>query len=313
MSTDYHIPVLLNETIEALNIKSDGIYIDITFGGGGHSKEILSKLITGKLIAFDQDTEAEENAQKLADELKNDNKFLFVKSNFGYIKNFLTYYNINKVDGILADLGVSSHQFDTAERGFSYRFEGDLDMRMNQKSSLTANKVLNTYSKESLLKIFRNFGEIKSAFKLANVIVNQRETKEILTVDDLKEAVKSITPKHGEFKFWAKIFQALRIEVNHEMEALTDFLKSSSEIIKTDGRLVVITYHSLEDRPVKNYIKTGNVEGEQKKDFYGNIKAPFYQVNRKVIIPSDAEIEQNNRARSAKLRIAERLEDNERI
>lgn len=301
---DYHVPVLLDECIEGLNISPDGIYVDVTFGGGGHSKAILDKLTTGKLIAFDQDLDAAENAKNISPE-KKDN-FIFVRHNFKYFKNFLRYHGINQVDGILADLGVSSHHFDDAKRGFSFRFEANLDMRMNQNSDFSAAELIKTYTKEQLVEIFKTYGELKNAYKLSDIIIKNREEKEITTVQDLVEIIRPIIPKKIEHKFLAKVFQALRIEVNKEMEVLEQFLLHTSDIIKPEGRLVVLTYHSLEDRLVKNFIKKGKFKGDIEKDFYGNVLTPFDAVNRKIIIPDEEEIERNNRARSAKLRIAQR-------
>lgn len=296
----YHIPVLLNESIEGLNINPEGTYVDVTYGGGGHSKEILKKLTKGKLIAFDQDKDAVLN-------VINDQRLLFVNHNFRYLKNFLRYYNIGQVDGLFADLGVSSHHFDVAGRGFSYRFDGELDMRMNQNSSITAKHVLNIYHEKQLYNIFKLYGEISNTLKLVNTIVNYRKTNEIKTINQFKEIISDCMPKNRENKYLSKVFQALRIEVNGEVDSLKDLLMQSGDVIKKDGRLVVITYHSIEDRLVKNYIKKGKFEGEVEKDFYGNFQVPFKAVNKKVIIPNENEIESNVRARSAKLRIAQRL------
>ena len=296
----YHIPVLLNESIEGLNINPEGTYVDVTYGGGGHSKEILKKLTTGRLIAFDQDKDAVLN-------VINDERLLFVNHNFKYLKNFLRYYNIGKVDGLLADLGVSSHHFDVAGRGFSYRYDGELDMRMNQKSSITAKHVLNIYHEKQLYSIFKLYGEISNTSKLVNSIVIYRKNNEIKTINQFKEVIGSCMPKNRENKYLSKVFQALRIEVNGEVDSLKELLTQSGDVIKKDGRLVVITYQSIEDRLVKNYIKKGKFEGEVDKDFYGNFQVPFNAVNKKVIIPNENEIEKNVRARSAKLRIAQRL------
>lgn len=297
----YHVPVLLRESVDGLNIQPNGIYVDVTFGGGGHSREILNRLQGGKLIVFDQDEDAYANRP-------NDDRLIFVRHNFRYLKNFLTYLGIDKVDGILGDLGVSSHHFDTAERGFSFRFEGKLDMRMNYSAGITAADVLNTYSDIDLMRIFRLYGEVDSPGKMVREIVTVRETKPFETIDDLKAAAVKFVPSRDQTKQLAKVFQALRIEVNHEMAALTDMLHQCSDVVKEGGRISIISYHSLEDRLVKNFIKTGNCEEvEVEKDFYGNILAPFKAVNRKLIIPTDAEIEINSRARSAKLRIAERV------
>lgn len=297
----YHIPVLLRESVDGLNIQPNGIYVDVTFGGGGHSREILNRLQGGKLIVFDQDEDAYANRP-------NDDRLIFVRHNFRYLKNFLTYLGIDKVDGVLGDLGVSSHHFDTAERGFSFRFEGKLDMRMNYSAGITAADVLNTYSDIDLMRIFRLYGEVDSPGKMVREIVTVRETKPFETIEELKAAAVKFVPSRDQTKQLAKVFQALRIEVNHEMAALTDMLHQCSDVVKEGGRISIISYHSLEDRLVKNFIKTGNCEEvEVEKDFYGNILAPFKAVNRKLIIPTDAEIEINSRARSAKLRIAERV------
>jgi 16S rRNA (cytosine1402-N4)-methyltransferase len=301
---EYHIPVLLSESIEGLNIKPDGIYVDLTYGGGGHAREILKYLKSGRLIAFDQDEEAGNN------KLDSD-KFLFVQSNFKFFRNFLRYYKHDFVDGIIADLGVSSHHFDIAERGFSFRFDGDLDMRMDKNLEKTAADVLNTYSSEDLLKLFREFGEIDNAYKLVKEIVSAREKDSIGQISQFKEAIVNVTPKHVEHKYLAKVFQALRIEVNDEIGVLKEMLLQTASSIKPGGRLVVITYHSLEDRLVKNFMKSGNFEGKLEKDFYGNVLSPFKAINRKVIIPNENEININNRARSAKLRIAEKTEEKE--
>ncbi|MDD5570764.1 MAG: 16S rRNA (cytosine(1402)-N(4))-methyltransferase RsmH [Bacteroidales bacterium] len=296
----YHKPVLLKEAIEGLNIKSGGIYVDVTFGGGGHSAEILKKLKKGKLIAFDQDEDAQKN--KIEDE-----KFILIKQNFRYMKNFLRLYNSLPVDGIIADLGISSHQIDSAERGFSFRYDGALDLRMDKQSALNAKKVINDYSEENLKNIFFEYGEIKESSRLAKAIVQSRKNKTINKVDELKSIIGFLAPKGKENTFFAKVFQALRIEVNNELGALKELLLQSVDVLKTGGRLAVISYHSLEDRLVKNFIKTGNFEGELKKDFYGNPVLLFDAINKKVIQPGETEIMNNNRARSAKLRIAEKI------
>jgi len=296
----YHQPVLLSECIEGLNIKPEGTYVDVTFGGGGHSKEILKKLTRGKLYAFDQDADAAAN--KI-----NDKRFMLIRQNFRYVRNFLRYHKALPVDGILADLGVSSHQFDTPERGFSTRFEGPLDMRMDTSSPLTASFILNTYSVEQLKEIFLKYGELKEAWKLAQIIEKNRGEKEIKTSDDLKKLVMPVAPRGKENKFLAKIFQALRIEVNKETEALEEFLSQCPDIIREGGRLVVISYHSLEDSLVKNLIKKGNTAGELEKDFFGNQQLPFRAVHSKPVSASEKEIAENSRARSAVLRIAERI------
>lgn len=296
----YHNPVLLKECIEGLNINPDGIYVDVTFGGGGHSKKILEQLSDkGKLIAFDQDKQAQQN-------VPNDKRFIFVNQNFMYLQNCLRMHGITKVNGILADLGVSSHQFDTGERGFSIRFEGDLDMRMNMDAPLTAAKVVNEYEGKELSRIFRLYGEIENFRKLADLIVGSRTDNPIKTTLQLKELITAVAPKHAEHKYFARVFQALRIEVNKEMEVLESFLNQCLLVLDTNGRLVVMSYHSLEDRLVKDYMKTGNCEGNIEKDFFGNIHRPFNLITRKPLVPSDDEIEINNRARSAKLRIAEK-------
>lgn len=296
----YHTPVLLKESVDGLKIKPNGIYVDVTFGGGGHSREILNQLKTGKLIAFDQDEDALEN-------LIDDKRFLFAHHNFRFLKNFLKYYKINQVDGIIADLGVSSHHFDQPERGFSFRFEGKLDMRMNQQAKVSAADILNNYEERELLRIFLEYGELQNARTLTKAIINGRSSKTLTDIKDLVDLLMPFLPKHAEHKFLAKVFQALRIEVNREMEYLQSMLLQTIDVIKPGGRLVVLTYHSLEDRLVKNFIKSGKFEGEAEKDFYGNLKVPFVAVNRKIIVPSEKEINENNRARSAKLRIAERV------
>ena len=296
----YHTPVLLNESVEGLQIKPNGIYVDVTFGGGGHSCEIIKHIKTGKLVAFDQDDDALPN-------LIDDKRFIFVNHNFRFLKNFLKYHKIEKVDGLLADLGVSSHHFDDPERGFSFRFDGELDMRMNQSAKLSAKNVVNEYEEADLAKIFWEYGELKNSRKLTKAIIDQRGNKTIKTIKEFTDILMPYLPKHAEHKFLAKVFQALRIEVNREMEFLKEMLLQTIDVIKPGGRLVVITYHSLEDRIVKNFIKNGKFEGEVEKDFFGNTVVPFKAVNRKIIVPNDAEIKENNRARSAKLRIAERI------
>ncbi|MFN3916895.1 MAG: 16S rRNA (cytosine(1402)-N(4))-methyltransferase RsmH [Flavobacteriales bacterium] len=295
----YHIPVLLHAAIQGLNISPEGIYVDVTYGGGGHSSEILNKLSSGKLFAFDQDSDAVANCV-------NDDKLTIIHQNFRYLKNFLRAEGVKQVDGILADLGVSSHQFDTGERGFSIRFDGPLDMRMDKQSSLTAAKVLNTYEEADLKSIFKKYGELPNAGRVAWQIVKKREEKPFKTTDQLKAALDALGGKQIN-SFMARVFQALRIEVNGEMEVLQDFLQQTVEILRPGGRLVVISYHSLEDRLVKNFIKHGNFEGESVKDFYGNPIKPFAEISRKPITPDDDEISKNPRARSAKMRIAEKL------
>jgi len=297
--SEYHVPALLEESIKGLNIDPEGTYIDVTFGGGGHSRRILESLTTGKLIAFDQDKDALSNNI-------DDKRFKLVNHNFKYMLNFLSYLGIEKVDGIIADLGVSSHHFDEAERGFSFRFNGPLDMRMNQKAERKASDILNNYSLEELTKIFRTYGEIKNAYKLSKVVISKREKVDFNEINDFVSRIESCIPKNAENKYLAKVFQALRIEVNNEMDVLKDFLTQTSGLIKGGGRLVVITYHSLEDRLVKNYLKSDSFDGNLTKDLYGNIESSFTAINRKVIIPDESEITKNNRARSAKLRIAER-------
>ena len=298
---DYHIPVLLKPSIDELVQDVDGIYVDVTYGGGGHSAEILSRLSkVGSLVAFDQDLDAEAN-------LSSDSRLSFVRQNFSFYQNYLRALNKLPVDGVLADLGVSSHQFDVAERGFSFRFDAGLDMRMNRDTDLTAFDVVMNYEESELLRVFREYGELKNAYSVASRIVYRRKTEVIDTIEKLKSILESLAPR-GKFNtFYAKVFQALRIEVNDEMGALREFLEKSTDVLSVGGRLVVITYHSLEDRMVKNFIKSGNINGTLDKDFYGNVNRPFKEVNRKPIIPSDDEIELNNRARSAKMRIAERI------
>jgi len=296
----YHNPVLLKESVEGLNIKADGIYVDVTYGGGGHSREILKHLTTGKLYAFDQDDDA--FANKVEDE-----KLILIKQNFKYMKNFLKMYNALPVDGILADLGVSSHQFDEGTRGFSTRFEGKLDMRMDTAGATTAADIVNTYEEQALVNLFSMYGEVENSKRLAACIIKEREIKKITTTDELKQAITSCTPKMREQQYLAKVFQALRIAVNNELEVLKDLLKQSLEVLKPGGRLSVISYHSLEDRLVKNYIKSSNFEGKVEQDFYGNKLVDFKAVNRQLITPSEEELKINNRSRSAKLRIAEKL------
>lgn len=296
----YHIPVLLQESIEGMNLKPNGIYVDMTFGGGGHSKEILRQGDSSiRLFSFDQDADAEKN-------IVDDNRFTFVRSNFRYLYNFLRYHQVEQVDGILADLGVSSHHFDDSERGFSFRFDGNLDMRMNKRAGITAADVVNTYDEERLANIFYLYGELKNSRKLASAIAKARNEKAIKTIGDFLEIVKPMFGREREKKELAKVFQALRIEVNQEMEALKEMLYAAAEALKPGGRLVVITYHSLEDRMVKNIMKTGNIEGKAEQDFFGNVQTPFQVVNNKVIVASNEEVERNPRSRSAKLRIAEK-------
>lgn len=296
----YHIPVLLNESIEGMNLKANGIYADMTFGGGGHSKEILRRMGEDcHLYSFDQDEDAEKN-------IVNDKRFTFVRSNFRYLRNFMRYYGVEQLDGILADLGVSSHHFDDSERGFSFRFDGKLDMRMNKRAGMTAADIVNTYDEEKLADVFYIYGELKNSRKLAATIAKARQQKQITTIGEFLDIIKPLFGREREKKELAKVFQALRIEVNHEMEALKEMLYEATDLLKPGGRLVVITYHSLEDRMVKNLIKAGNIEGKVEQDFYGNMQSPFRAVNNKVIVPTDEEVNQNPRSRSAKLRIAEK-------
>jgi 16S rRNA (cytosine1402-N4)-methyltransferase len=302
MSNPYHTSVLLQACIDNLNIKPDGVYVDLTFGGGGHSAHILKQLNEkGKLFAFDQDEDAQKN--KL-----DDKRFTLIPQNFRFIKNYLRLYGVTKVDGILGDLGVSSHQFDEASRGFSIRFEADLDMRMNRQSAITAKKIINEYSDKQLLQIFREYGEIPNAARLTQLIISAREQSEIETTEQLKDAIKSITPKFEAHKFLAKVFQALRIEVNQELEALKECLTQCVELLDKKGRLVIISYHSLEDRLVKNIIRAGNVEGIEERDIiYGSTTKIFKNLTSKPILPTEEEIKINTRARSAKLRVAEKI------
>lgn len=299
MAENYHIPVLLNESIEGLNIADNGIYIDATFGGGGHSRAIVSKLKTGHLFGFDQDSDAKANT------IDSEN-FTFVYHNFAYVKNFMQYYNIPAVDGILADLGVSSHHFDDAQRGFSFRFDAPLDMRMDRSVKKSAYHVINEYDEQELTKIFKMYGEIANARRLAQEIISNRTAAPIKTTDELKKIGQKFCNPQTESKYLSQIFQALRIEVNNEMQALQEFLQGGLSVLRPGGRFVVITYHSLEDRMVKNFFKTGNIEGDVDQDFFGNVKTPFTAISKKVIVPSEEEIQRNNRARSAKLRIVEK-------
>lgn len=298
--TVYHVPVLLQACVDGLVTRPDGVYADVTFGGGGHSREILSRLKEGgHLYGFDQDADAEANALP-------DARFTFVRSNFRYLKNWMRYYGVEQLDGLLADLGVSSHHFDEGGRGFSFRFDGKLDMRMNQRARLTAAEVVNTYPEERLADLFYLFGELKNARKLAACVAKARALRPIETTEDFLEVVKPLFGRDREKKELAKVFQALRIEVNQEMDALKEMLAAATELLRPGGRLVVLTYHSLEDRMVKNLVKTGNVEGRRVEDFYGNVECPFRAVNSKVIVPDEEEQRVNPRSRSAKLRIAER-------
>ncbi|MBZ4651778.1 MAG: rsmH [Proteiniphilum sp.] len=297
----YHIPALLAESVDGLQIVPSGIYLDVTFGGGGHSREILNRLgPDGRLIAFDQDEDAAQNA--LAD-----HRFMLIRSNFRYMKNFLRYFGIEEVDGVLADLGVSSHHFDDSERGFSFRFEGDLDMRMNRSARKSAADILNSYTAEQLSDIFYHYGELKNARSIAAAILAARENGRITTTGQLLTILRPFTGRDREKKVLAQAFQALRIEVNGEMDALREMLLRSLEMLKPGGRISVISYHSLEDRLVKNFFRSGNFEGKLVRDFYGNVETPFELVNRKVIVPSAEEQRENPRSRSAKLRIAKKL------
>ena len=297
----YHVPVLLQESIDGLDIKPDGIYVDVTFGGGGHSKEILKRLgKNGHLYSFDQDADAEQN-------IVNDERFTFVRSNFRYLRNWMQYYEVEEIDGLLADLGVSSHHFDDESRGFSFRFDAPLDMRMNKRAGKTAADVLNEYDEERLADVFYLYGELKSARRIASAVIAARQQKPFETTGDLMAATEKLMRSEKEKKDLARLFQALRIEVNHEMDALKDMLNGAKEVLGEGGRLSVITYHSLEDRIVKNVMKAGNAEGKMKQDFFGRTEAPFRLVNNKVITPSEEEQERNPRSRSAKLRIAEKV------
>lgn len=299
---NYHVPVLLGESVDGLAIKPGGIYVDVTFGGGGHSREILSRLSGGAhLYSFDQDADAEGNIPDAGD------KFTFVRSNFRYLKNWMRYYGVEHIDGLLADLGVSSHHFDDAERGFSFRFDAPLDMRMNKRAGRTAAEIVNTYDEEQLADIFYIYGEMKNSRRIAAAVCKARQMAEIKTTKDFLAAVEPLFRREREKKDMARLFQALRIEVNHEMDALREMLLAAAELLAPGGRLSVITYHSLEDRMVKNVMKTGNAEGRMEKDFFGRVETPFRLVNNKVIVPSDEEQANNPRSRSAKLRIAEKI------
>lgn len=299
MNSEYHNPVLLNKCIEGLSVKRDGVYVDATFGGGGHSRRIIELIENGRLYAFDQDKDAWLNAI-------DDNRFVLIGENFRHIKKALHDKGVEKVDGLLADLGVSSHQFDTAERGFSTRFDSELDMRMSKSASINASGVLNTYKENKLKKIFFEYGELRNAMQISRTIVEERKKKNIKTVNELKKVLKTFAMPGKENQFFAKVFQALRIEVNDELNALKDLLNQSADIIRSRGRLVVISYHSLEDRLVKNFMRGGNFEGEAEKDLYGNKSTPFLPLHSKPLVPSTKEISSNPRSRSAKLRIAEK-------
>ena len=302
----YHVPVMLNESVDGLDIKAGGVYVDVTFGGGGHSKEILSRIHkagSGHLYSFDQDADAADNAEMM----DSDSCFTFVRINFRYLKNFLRYYGEEQIDGLLADLGVSSHHFDDSERGFSFRFDSKLDMRMNQSARLTAADVVNTYSEEQLAQVLYLYGELRQSRKLASAIVKARQKNPLQTVGQFIDILPGMSNEGQQKKDLARVFQALRIEVNHEMDALRDMLNQAVEMLRPGGRLVVITYHSLEDRIVKNMMRTGNCDGQEQKDFFGRISVPLRLVNNKVIIPSAEEQTNNPRSRSAKLRVAERI------
>lgn len=298
----YHIPVLLQECIEGLNINPEGTYVDVTFGGGGHSRGIFSKLSNkGKLIAFDQDADAKNNVWSAPN-------FIFIPSNFSFLENHLLAHGVEEVDGILADLGVSSHQFDEGDRGFSFRADAPLDMRMNQRAEKSAKTVINQYEEAELFRIFKEYGELNQARKIAQAIVLEREYKSIETTFQLCDTIQHLAPKFKDYKFFAQVFQALRIEVNEELKVLEKFVLDSAKVLKNGGRLVVMSYHSLEDRIVKNYLKHGSFDGKEEKDFFGNLIKPFREITRHPIVPSDSEIELNSRARSVRLRIAERNE-----
>lgn len=297
----YHTPVLLDQSVSALAVVPSGIYLDATFGGGGHSREILSRMDQkSKLLAFDRDSDALCNAPK-------DSRLILVHNNFRFIQNYIHFYGFDYIDGILADLGVSSHQFDTEQRGFSFRFEAPLDMRMNQKGKKTAADIVNSYSAEELAKVLRNYGEVENSMRVAQLICKCRDNAEIKTTNDLNKALEPLLPKFAEHKYLAKVYQAIRIEVNGEMKALEGLLNDSAKVLRPGGRLVVITYHSLEDRMVKNFMRSGNIEGKIEKDFYGNINCPFTAVTKKPVTPSEEEIAGNTRARSAKLRVVTKI------
>ena len=298
---NYHVPVLLEESVNGLDIQPDGVYIDVTFGGGGHSREILKHLgEKGHLYSFDQDQDAESN-------IVNDDRFTFVRSNFRYLKNWMRYYEVEHIDGLLADLGVSSHHFDDESRGFSFRFDAPLDMRMNKRATLTAADVVNDFSEEQLADIFYIYGELKNARRVAATLVKARQQQRIGTTGQLLHATENLFAREREKKEVTKLFQALRIEVNHEMDALREMLNAACTLLRPGGRLSVITYHSLEDRIVKNVMRAGNAEGKVEQDFFGRTKSPLHLINNKVVTPSDEEVERNPRSRSAKLRIAEKI------
>lgn len=302
----YHTPALLHESVDGLNIKPDGVYVDVTFGGGGHSREILNRLgKNGKLISFDQDEDAIKNI------IENDDRFIFVRSNFRFLRNFLQYHQIEEIDGLLADLGVSFHHFDSASRGFSFQTSATPDMRMNRSAKKTAIDVLNDYSEEQLADIFYNYGELKTARKIANAIVSHRQTEKISSTEEFIAILEPFTFKEREKKTLAQAFQAIRIEVNDELNALCEMLTQALDALKPGGRMSIISYHSLEDRLVKNFFRTGNFEGELVRDFFGKVETPFELINRKVIVPPESEQKENPRSRSAKLRIAEKIIENE--
>jgi 16S rRNA (cytosine1402-N4)-methyltransferase len=296
----YHVPALLDESIKGLNIRPQGIYVDVTFGGGGHSMEILKRLKGGKLIAFDQDDDASRN-------VPDDKRLIFLNQNFRFLKNNLEFNGISSIDGLIADLGVSFHQFDEPERGFTFRQDVSLDMRMNKKGQVTAATLLRTLDEAAIAKIMYDFGELVNSRRIAREIVAARSVKPLATVSDMINAIGKLAPPRQEHKFYARVFQALRIAVNHEIDYLKEMLEQALALLKKDGRLVVITYHSLEDRVVKNFMRTGNFDGEEKKDFYGNLITPFRIINKKGTVPEELEIEDNKRARSARLRIAEKI------
>ena len=307
---EYHIPALLEECISGLNIDPAGTYVDVTFGGGGHSRALFDQLTTGKLLVFDQDADAKANAKPLIEDQR-DRSFTFIESNFRYLKKFLKFHRVIKVDGVLADLGVSFHQFDEADRGFSTRFDGALDMRMDQSQSRSAIEVINETAEADLIHLLSAYGEIKNARTLASRIVQARTTEKIERTEQLKRVAMEVAPRGKELKYLAQLYQAIRIEVNDEMGAMKEMLEQATEVLKPGGRLVVISYHSLEDRLVKNFINAGNFQGKQEKDFYGNLLRPLDPVNRKPMVPTQEEINENNRSRSAKLRIAEKRNGDE--
>lgn len=310
---DYHIPVLLTESVDGLDIRQGGVYVDVTFGGGGHSREILKRLNgTGHLFSFDQDEDAERNIATDAESKSKNDNFTFVRSNFRYLKNWMRYYGIEHIDGLLADLGVSSHHFDDAERGFSFRYDAPLDMRMNRRAGRTAAEIVNTYDERQLADIFYIYGELRNARQIASAIVRARAAQTINTTQEFLAVMQPFFKREREKKDMAKLFQALRIEVNHEMDALRDMLESATELLRPEGRLSVITYHSLEDRMVKNIIKTGNIEGHRETDLFGRANTPLKAINNKPLLPSTEEQERNPRSRSAKLRIAEKIDTTEK-